>query len=539
MGRNCRGAILRLRLSFACLAASLCLCIHNSEHERYANQISSSNRMFCEPHAVDSKATVKADPTAPARSAIRRQRTVRYSPNVRDHQSTLSALLSHGQNRSQGPMRVLADRRSLLEDIRRQDRSATSSISTPTNTQQVEAEADLAHSEASQRSRLESGRALLRDALSYERPGRRRRIPRQTAFSEAPAAMALWRPVGAEDSGELQTSARADEARSPTPRYLPTPPYTSGDTSNRSSQYGPSPPLGTALLTPRFAPAHRLDGEDEVRANAVREEVLTRLSSRMAEMMDSGEREHIAIHAAQIARMRDLDEEALTSEVREQEAAYLELVETRLELMRRVRDHDLAELPRLRRMGRPTRAISRRTRRQHNQSNLDGLGDRERSFSPDDDQWETMLTTIPLDERVPSAHSSFTSATMSSSSTSPSSNPTSSYGTMITAPSTNTDIEACPADYSDSEDDSIDAFDAQVAQVESQANRVEALPQRLDQQQYREEHLVRRRRILEREQELQQMEANLHRLERQLSEERPVAVGRHIVMGGRTTRERL
>ena len=520
-----------ITLPFACLAASLCSYIRNSTHECYANQFLFSNRMFCEPDAIDSKATVKADPTAPARSAIRRQRTVRYSPNVRDHQSTLSALLSHSQNRSQGPMRALADRRSLLEDIRRQDRSATSSISTPTNAQDVEAEADLAHSEASQRSRLESGRALLRDALSYERPGRRLRIPRQTAFSEASVATALWQPVGAEGSEELQTSARVDEAGSPPRRYLPTPPHRSGDISNRSSQYGPSPPLGTALLTPRFAPAHRLDGEDEVRANAVREEVLTRLSSRMAEMMDTGEREHIAVHAAQIARMRDLNQDALTPEVREQEAAYLELVETRLELMRRVRDHDLAELPRLRRLGRPARAISRRARMHHHQSNLDGLGDRERSFSPEDDQWETMLTTIPPDERVPSAHSSFTSATTSS--TSPYSNPTSSYGTMTTATSTSTEIEACPAEYSDSEDDAIDVFDAQVAQVESQANRIEALSQRLDQQQYREEHLARRRRMLEREQELQQMEANLHRLERQLSEERPIAVGR------RTARERL
>ena len=493
--------------------------------------------MFCEPDAVNSKAAIKAEPTALARSSIRRQRTVRYSPNIRDHQSTLSALLSHSQNRSQGPMRVLADRRSLLEDIRRQDRSATSSISNSTDAQDFEAEADLAHSEASQRSRLESGRALLRDALSYERPGRRLRIPRQTTFSEAPTTTTLWRPAGAEDFEESQNSANAGEARSPPPRYLPTPPYTSGDTSNRSGTYVPSPPLRTALLTPRFAPAHRLDGEDEARANAVREEVLARLSARMAEMMDSGERESIALHAAQIARMRDLDQDALTPEVREQEAAYLELVDTRLELMRRVRDHDLAELPRLRRMGRPTQGMSRPARRRHHQNNIDGLGDRDRSSSPDDNQWETMLTTILPDERIPSAHSSFTSATASSSSLS--SNPTSSYGTMITAPSTSTEVEVCPAEFDDSEDDSIDAFDAQVAQVESQANRVEAFPQRLDYQQYRDEHLARRRRMLEREQELQQMEANLHRLERQLSEERPVAAGRHIGMGGRTARERL
>ena len=493
--------------------------------------------MFCEPDAVESKTSIKADPTVPARSAIRRRRAVRYSPNVRDHQSTLAALSSYSQHRSHGHMRVLADRRSLLEDIRRQDRSATSSTSNPPNAQDAEAEADIAHSEASQRSRLESGRALLRDALSYERPSRRPRIPRHATYIEAPAATVFWRPIGAEDLEESQTPARVDEVGSPPSRYLPTPPYTLGDSSSRSTLHVPSPSSSTALLTPRFAPAHRLDDEDEAQGGAVRQEVIARLSSRMAELMDSSEREYIAGHAAHIARMRDLDQDALTPEVREQEAAYLGLVETRLDLMRRASDRDMAELPRLRRMSRSGRVTSRSMRRYHRQSNFDGLGDRERSFSPENDQWETMLTTIPLDQRVPSAHSSFTSATAGSTSTS--SNPTSSYGVTATAPSTSNAVEVCPAEYDESEDDSIDAFDAQVTHVESQANRIEALSRRLDQQQNRDEHLARRRRILEREQELQQMEANLHRLESQISEERLITAGRHVAVGGRPVRERL
>ena len=526
-----------LRYIFACLAASLCLCIHNSRHGYYANQF--PNRMFCEPDAVDSKANIKADPTAPARSAIRRRRTVRYNPNVRDRQSTLAALLSHTRPRSQAHMQVLADQRSLLEDVRRQERHATSSINHPIDAQDTEAAADLAYSEASQRSRLESGRALLRDALSYERPGRRLRISQQTNFSDAPAATVVWRPVGAENLEESQTLARMDEANSLPAQYLPTASSTSGDISNRSTLHVPSPPLGTALLTPRFAPAHRLDGEEEAQANAMREELLARLSSRMVELMDTGEHEYIAGHAAQIARMRDLDQDALTPEVREQEAAYLELVETRLELMRRVRDHRMAEPLRLRRMSRSNRAMSRHTPRHHHlQSNLDGLGDRERSFSPEDDQWETMLTTIPPDERFPSAHSSFTSTTASSTSTS--SNSTTS---LITAPSTSAGAEICPAEYDESEDDSVDVFEAQVAQVEGQANRIEWLSQRLDRQQYQDRHIARRRGLLEREQELQQMlqqiEANPHRAESQVAEEHLVATGRQVGMGGRTARERL
>jgi hypothetical protein len=54
---------------------------------------------------------------------------------------------------------------------------------------------------------------------------------------------------------------------------------------------------------------------------------------------------------------------------------------------------------------------------QRHQQAVDGLGDRERSLSPDD-SWDTMLTTIMPDNRLPSAESSFTSAAASFSATS-------------------------------------------------------------------------------------------------------------------------
>lgn len=431
---------------------------------------------------------------------------------------------------------MLADRRSLLEDIRRRDRSAASSASSPDDVQDFEAEADLAHSEATQRNRLESGRALLRDALSYERPGRRMRIARENSLSGTREARDRGPPLNADDVEGLRTLSRSEDTRSPPPGYMPTPPYTSGDISSRSSPYIPAPSLGTAPLTPGFAPAHRLDRRDEARANLEREEVLVRLSARMSEMRDAGEREYVAGHRAEINRMRSRDPAELTLEYREAEAAYLESVETRLDLMRRMRERDLSELPPLHRMSRPFQDIVRATHG-HSQGSLDGLGDRERSFSPEDDQWETMLTTIPPDERVPSPHSSFTSATASSSSLS--SNPVSSYGTLVTAPSTATDIEACPAEFDDSEDDPIDLTDAQLSQAESQSRRIESLSQRFNQQQTRDEHQARRRRILEREHELQQLEANLRRLERQISEEQSTAAGRHRRDGIRSGRERL
>lgn len=48
-------------------------------------------------------------------------------------------------------------------------------------------------------------------------------------------------------------------------------------------------------------------------------------------------------------------------------------------------------------------------RRGLTQEEIDGLGDRHRSPTPEDDSWETLRTTITPDERLPSVHSSFTS----------------------------------------------------------------------------------------------------------------------------------
>ena len=497
------------------------------------------NSMFVEPGATSPKPTAKEDPTAFARSSIRRQRAVRYSPHVRDHQSTLNSLLSSNQSRPQGRMRMLADRRSLLEEIRRQDRTAEPTASSPNDTQDFEAEADLAHSEASQRSRLESGRALLRDALSYERPGRRMRFAREDALSGTPRPRAMrdiGSPLSSSDVEGLRTLSRSESTRSPPPGYMPTPPYTSGDTSNRSSSYIAVPPLSTASLTPGFAPAHRLDRRDEIRANLEREEVLTRLSRRMGEMNDVGEREYVAGHRAEINRMRSQNPTELTLEYREAEAAYLESVETRLDLMRRMRERDLSELPHSHRMDRPFQDPVRATPG-HSQDSLDGLGDRERSFSPDEDQWQTMLTTIQPDERVPSQHSSFTSASASFSSLS--SNPVSSYGTIVTAPSSTTDVEACPAEFDDSDDDLIGRADAQISQAENQARRIQSLSHRLNHQQTHNEQQARHRRMLDREDELQRLEASLRRLEQQIAEEQPVTAEQRSRAGARTGRERL
>ncbi|KAH8428804.1 uncharacterized protein LDX57_006483 [Aspergillus melleus] len=70
-----------------------------------------------------------------------------------------------------------------------------------------------------------------------------------------------------------------------------------------------------------------------------------------------------------------------------------------------------SNIPLLRRVGQ--RSINEASRASR-ESVVDGLGDRERSMSPDDDHandaWETLLTTITPDTTLPSASSSFTSA---------------------------------------------------------------------------------------------------------------------------------
>jgi hypothetical protein len=82
----------------------------------------------------------------------------------------------------------------------------------------------------------------------------------------------------------------------------------------------------------------------------------------------------------------------------------------------------------------------------------DGLGDRERSIGPED-TWQTFLTTIPPDDRTPSAASSFTSAMASASASNLDSNAPSS-ATSLTEPTITEhecDESATDADSSDEE----------------------------------------------------------------------------------------
>lgn len=534
--------------------------------------------MFVEPDAAESKAAAKADPTAPARSAIRRQRTVRYSPNARGHQPVSSASNPRRLRSSHGRLRISGDRRPLLEDIHLRDRdTGHTSVETMINeitdletalqgNSYMSEEADLAHTEASQRSRLDSGRALLRDALSYERSGERMRIPREAMVVEVPEVTNHLRTYRASEIGELRSSSQLDEARSPIPGYMPTPPHTSGDYSDSSPPQSSRPTLGTALLTTRFAPAHRLhnetEGHDLLEGLSTREQSLGLLADRLPPLRDAlrdeNDQASVTSLVAEIDRMRHRVPADLSPEYLVREAEYLRMVGTRVNLLagsgvHETGDTDLLEgLQPLRRMsGHNYAQLNARSSRGQEQNNLDGLGDRQRSFSPEDDAWETLLTTIPPDERIPSTFSSSTSASASASSLS--ANSASSYGTLVTAPSTSTELEACPADLSDFDEDYTpegsdeESFELRTRSTrdmlrrsDDHLSRIESLSRRLTQHRSRSEQISRRqRRLLERDEELRRLEGSLQRLERQIAEERGSAAGRHRPDGVRRVQERL
>ncbi|KAL8746968.1 MAG: hypothetical protein Q9190_001088 [Brigantiaea leucoxantha] len=319
--------------------------------------------MFREPEVVESKSAAKADLSAPARSSIRRQRFVRYH---RDRSSSSQPRPYHSDNR-----------RALLEAIRRRHSPPVSNRSSADRVVEVEAEANRAHAEASQRRRFDNGRAMLRDALSYERSGDMTSMPRETAYptgsvrpptppspySRSPPAHVRRRSMLRHtDTIRTGPHGRWAGARSPAPEYIPSPPYTSGDSSDRSSSSREATTSRTTTsLTPRFAPAHPPARSHEI---------------------------------------EDRDQSFLPSpgEERPSDAALEDLA-----LLRRVQRQNAQETYRA-----PPNFPT--------QDATDGLGDRQRSVSPEDGSWETLLSTVTPDEQLPSLHSSFTSAAASASS---------------------------------------------------------------------------------------------------------------------------
>ncbi|KAL9604075.1 MAG: hypothetical protein Q9179_001964 [Wetmoreana sp. 5 TL-2023] len=311
--------------------------------------------MFREPEAVESKAVPKADLTASARSSIRRQRSVRYPPHINRDRHLSSHSRSHAH----------------LERARERERARVSMARfNAEHAYNIEVSANQAHAEASRLRRLESGRAILRDALSYEHPYESMNLrsdhfyalsmmpppTSSTRLSPNPSRRPQQRPSHTEVRLEGSSSQyhTATDRTSP-PAYVPSPPYASGHRSERSTPDALHAAQGAASLTPRFAPAHLLHGSES------------------------------ATEQGQLQDLRSSHDDVTTGD-------------------------SMDELPPLRRVSR--RHNTSRRRRDFPAYNIvDGLGDRWRSVSPDDGSWETLLSTMPPDERLPStsASSSFRS----------------------------------------------------------------------------------------------------------------------------------
>ncbi|KAL9119734.1 MAG: hypothetical protein Q9187_003709 [Circinaria calcarea] len=450
--------------------------------------------MFREPGESQTKAATKVKPVPPsavARSAIRRQPTIRYN---HVHNPSIARQRSRARN-------TTVDHRSLFEIIRRdRDRDNTAGTAPSASRiggggidQDVEADADLARAEASNRRRLESGRAILRDALSYERPGHRMRqtpessLRHETAPSSPPRSWSRGAPPS--------RAAR----RSPMPEHMATSHMTHNAQPRRTRPRQTAPFPGAASLTPGFAPAYRFDS-----------------TTSPPEAEDSsGPRDGSGPNFA------DYPEPT------------------------------------------PSSYPNRRSRR-HNSSEdqIDGLGDRRRSFSPDENQWETLLTTITPDDYLPStASTSFTSAA-SAMISDPSQSSTSSSTTLLTAPSStapsSTDTLNIYPPICDEQELSSDSDYAEYREYEEDlfnearqageppppdpsrysANVLEA-SRRASQQ--ISEQFSRARRRSDRDLELAQMHAILDRMERreEVPDEWWAAAGLSRNLGGRVERERL
>ncbi|KAL1968782.1 hypothetical protein VTN77DRAFT_1143 [Rasamsonia byssochlamydoides] len=266
--------------------------------------------MYREPSPAGPKSALKSDPSAHARSSIRRQGAIRY----RQSRATGGSF----PFRSSLP-RQLSDE--IYREIERESQSTRRQTRSPDD-----ALLDLT-SGLTDFARREAGQRLLRDTLRHSQPGRRLRIPRESTlrFETWPTSALLNRSSSGEDASNRQT-----------PENLP--------------------------FTPRFAPAFAYHSE---------------ISSQP--------------HPDVAPPRPDAPsgEEAPGPQTR---------------LLRRVGNRSVSEANQ--------HAASRR-------SEIDGLGDRQRSFSPEDDPlndtWETLLTTITPDVHLPSADSSFTSTAASAS----------------------------------------------------------------------------------------------------------------------------
>lgn len=492
--------------------------------------------MFVEPDSIEPKGAVKADPTATARSTIRRQRTVRYSPTARmNHQSGNSQNPRQRNQSNRGGSPGL-DRSTLLEDIRRRGRDSVQQTSHRSRRNGLED----AGAAAVEQSHLDGnvmhtagGQATHRSRVEVEVM----QEARNRAWTESQGRQ----PAVPQESGRLaDPHSRHTQTRSSAPQLESnlvygadiSPEPLSGRPSHRSAR--------RAAFTPGFAPARRLGPISSDLAYSQRVVDIASLSNQIRDLQSlPQDREDAFGLSAMLWELHSMlarTRTDLSSEYLGNESDWIEVIRGEVESIR-CRSNTVPRSTGLGADAVSDESAVQRLRDRTDASRLlqddsDGLGDRRRSLSPELVSWETMLTTITPDDQVPSTHSSFASTGA------PISAAASFADSHSTAPSSAQDVEPCPVDSngeptSDSEDRAWDAelprnishspdLDASFSQVDGHLDRIESLSRRLRHQRSQGEFIARHRRIVEREAELQRLEITLQRLERQLEDEREI-----------------
>lgn len=451
--------------------------------------------MYWEPAEVKAKPGPKTDPTASARSAIRRQRTVRHRSLSRPHPSFQTASSHYRPTSSHGRPRIPAAGWGLLDEIRRQEEVAAVSdaprrayleharqrdgasvdFSTSSGNSDVPLLriANMSPSGTNYLGRTETRRPVLESSSDIERS--RERLQERmhgASLNIALATQNIARLRNRVPSHDVVAAARTaflanGSATSDSETlYLTTAPEPSGSPSSQlPTRATMRSSTAMAPLSSRFTPAYRLSSPS-LSSGPIWDNLVERLKALRdiltEEQAEDGmltNRQLIDTALQHIQSMRDsplTDEDS--AEAFQEETRYFEEVHTYIEGLEEqtaiagVAPHTQPLLSLTSRHS-PGDDSQTQRRGQLRRRELDGLGDRERSFSPENDAWETLLQTIPYDERVPSAQSSFTSNSASmSASASASSRPSvtntaaSSQTTLFTGPVTSlsTDFEICP-----------------------------------------------------------------------------------------------
>lgn len=539
--------------------------------------------MFVEPDVAAAKTLAKGDPTAPARSTIRRQRAPRISANTRPEQHSPSSLPSHARRQTgrENRARYMAERTS-LEDTRRRNGDYGHRAFTAVAT------SDIASLE----------RIFLRNSRSgiHLSDVGDAQVSRPSGF----AAFNIIQPVGALDHRRLEHSQGGDHAQqTSTPRedstFMPSSgrfddgltltsgggfprrrrsnsDMTSSDSLGRSLRRNDTnQSLGSAAYTPGFPPAHQLDSHHSSSDLSARMVELASLANRVRDLREMPQHRQNPSLRAFLSHLTSMMSRSLTGLSQADLQSESQTVCSIRNHLVQVEAGNLSdqEPPRVQGMGTadlaPLRRINQHlsipetnnlpSRTPLRQGNLDGLGDRERSISPEAISWETMLTTITPDERIPSTNSSFTSATISDSVDSlDSTSSSSSSHTHHTIPPVAPLNDPCPlGEWTGSHSASLTGIGSEVASfhlhetirdflchANDHLDRIEVLSRRLIQWRSQGQSEARPRSMPSHDEELQSLEMTLQRLERYVQQERLTNLTFWPrADGGRTGRERL